>query len=107
MNILLSCVGRRVYLVDYFKYELGNRGLVCGADQSSFAPALKNCDKSFIVPSVHSNSYIDKILSICKDNKINIIVSLNDLELPVLAKNKKLQSNNLKNILRELSKYGF
>ena len=99
MNILLSCVGRRVYLVDYFKYELGNRGLVCGADQSSFAPALKNCDKSFIVPSVHSNNYIDKLLNICKDNKINIIVSLNDLELPILARNKKLFLANGVNVI--------
>ena len=99
MNILLSCVGRRTYLVEYFRHELQGKGLIYGADESSFAPALKNCDKSFIVPSVHSNNYIDKLLNICKDNKINIIVSLNDLELPILARNKKLFLANGVNVI--------
>ena len=32
MNILLTCVGRRDYLVEYFKIALGNRGQVFAAN---------------------------------------------------------------------------
>ncbi|WP_404401789.1 ATP-grasp domain-containing protein [Idiomarina seosinensis] len=88
MNILLTCAGRRKYLVDYFKTELGNSGRVIGADMTASAPALAGCDVYHLVPSVDAPNYIEALLSICKAEKVDAIVSLNDLELPVLASAK-------------------
>jgi carbamoyl-phosphate synthase large subunit len=89
MNILFSCAGRRRYLVEYFKQELGERGQIFGTDMSPIAPALEGCDKWFIVPSVYAENYIEALLGICVENKIEVVISLNDLELPILAKNKQ------------------
>lgn len=87
-NVLLTCVGRRNYLADYFREVLNGSGFVVGADMNTTAPGLVDCDKKHIVPSVYDDAYVDRLLSICADEKIKLVVGLNDLELPVLAINK-------------------
>jgi carbamoyl-phosphate synthase large subunit len=88
MNILFTCVGRRKYLVDYFKAETDFVSKVVGADMSNTAPALAGCDSWHILPSIYDSLYVDKILDVCKEENINILISLNDMELPILAKSR-------------------
>lgn len=88
MNVLLTCAGRRNYLVDYFKDALGGKGRVLAADQSASAPALQCADASFVLPNVYEPDYIDRLLSLCLREKIGLVIPLNDLELPVLAEHK-------------------
>jgi len=87
MNILFTCVGRRNYLVNYFKEALNGNGTVIGTDASDLAPALAECDKKIVVPRVSEDSYIPTILDICTKNDVKLVVSLNDLDLPVLSAN--------------------
>ncbi len=104
MNILFTCAGRRKYLIDYFKKELPNfgGGVVVGADMSTMAPALSSCDKLYEVKSVYSDKYIDTLLKICKKEDINALISLSDLELPILARNKhKFSSLGVKLIVSD------
>ncbi|MCH8492475.1 MAG: ATP-grasp domain-containing protein [Idiomarina sp.] len=89
MNILFTCAGRRNYLINYFKDCLVGKGKVFAADMSASAPALIDADESLLVPSIYSEDYISEIASIVKEHKINAIISLNDLELPLLAEAKK------------------
>lgn len=84
-NILLTCVGRRNYLAVYFRQALAGRGKVIGADMDITAPGLVDCDEQCLVPGVYSANYIDLLLDLCKEKQISLLVSLNDLELPVLA----------------------
>lgn len=86
MNVLLTCVGRRNYLVAYFKEALGRNGLVFGADSNRYASALAECDASFVVPNSNSPDYIQFLVDICKSNGVDLLVSLNDLDLPVIAR---------------------
>lgn len=88
MNILFTCVGRRKYLIDYFRAELSAQDKIVGVDLSLSAPALAACDKIFQVPSVFAEDYIKQLLAICEREKIDALLSLNDLELPLLAKNR-------------------
>ena len=62
MNVLLTCVGRRNYLVEFFRQALGSRGNVYGADADRYACALQECDKAFVVRRVHETGYCDEIL---------------------------------------------
>ena len=89
MNILLLSCGTRNKIVQYFKKELGDRGLVMATDCSELAPALYEADKYFIVPKIENANYLDIILSICKENKIKMVLSLIDPELSILAKYKQ------------------
>ena len=92
MNLLFTCVGRRKYLIDFFKVELAilDEGLIIGTDASDLAPALSSCDIKYIVPSVYDKNYITKLIEICIKHDVKAILSLSDLELPILADAKPL-----------------
>lgn len=89
MNILFTCAGRRNYLINYCKQALNGQGKVLATDMSKLAPAMSDADISLIVPSIYSEDYISELLSIVKEYDINAIISLNDLELPILAHHKQ------------------
>ena len=89
MNVLLTCAGRRNYLVGYFKEALNGLGRVFAADANAGAPALREADQSFVVPVAHDPAYVDALLDICADNTVGMLIPLNDLELPVLAKRRE------------------
>ncbi len=88
MNILFSCAGRRRYLLKYFKKELSQGDKIIATDMQSSAPALTEADIVEIVPAVYAENYIDVLKEICIKHCIDAIISLNDLELPILANNK-------------------
>jgi carbamoyl-phosphate synthase large subunit len=86
MNILLTCAGRRNYLIEFFQNELGGRGRVIACDSSDAAPALAAADHGIIVPRMDDPGYFDALLAICRDHQIRLIISVNDLELGGLAR---------------------
>ena len=97
MNILFTCVGRRTYLLNYFKENMSADDMVVATDTQLTAPALQVADVKIQVPSVYAPDYVEVILDICKKHKIDALISLNDLELPILAENKmKFEAHNVK-----------
>ena len=88
MNILFTCAGRRTYLLKYFKENMSAEDKVVATDMQLSAPALQAADVKLQVPAVYDPKYIDITLNICKEQKIGALISLNDLELPILAENK-------------------
>lgn len=88
MNLLFTCAGRRTYLLKYFREQLGDQDKIFATDMQLNAPALSVADVKLQVPGVYESNYVDKILEICKDFEIDAVISLNDLELPILSANK-------------------
>ena len=88
MNILFTCAGRRTYLLKYFKENMQPDDKVVATDMQLSAPALQAADIKIQVPAVYDPQYVDITLGICKEHKIDALISLNDLELPILADNK-------------------
>lgn len=89
MNILFTCAGRRTYLLKYFKENMSAEDNVVATDMQLSAPALQVADVKIQVPAVYDARYVDITLEICKEQHIDALISLNDLELPILAENKK------------------
>lgn len=89
MNILFTCAGRRNYLINYFKEALQGQGQVVAADRQVCAPALADADIAIQVPNIYDKTYIPTIIDIVKKHNIRAVISLNDLELPVLSARKK------------------
>lgn len=85
MNIVLTSVGRRGYLVKYFKDALDGEGKVFGADNSIHSPAFAYCDGTAVLPEVKNDHYVQVLLDICKKDQIDIVVPLIDPELEILA----------------------
>lgn len=88
MNILFTCAGRRTYLLKYFKEQLGDEGKIIGADMQLTAPALSVADVRVMVPAVYDERYVEALHQICEMHHVDVLISLNDLELPILAENK-------------------
>lgn len=88
MNILFTCAGRRTYLLKYFRENMSEGDLIVATDMQLSAPALQAADVRIQVPGVYDPDYIEILLGICREQKIDALFSLNDLELPILAHNK-------------------
>lgn len=88
MNTLFTCAGRRTYLLKYFKENLAEGDKVVATDMQLSAPALQVADVKLQVPAVYDPEYVNITLNICKEQQIDVLLSLNDLELPILAENK-------------------
>jgi carbamoyl-phosphate synthase large subunit len=88
MNVLLTCAGRRNYMVEFFRAALAGRGQVYAADCGQDAPALHEADRAFVVPPISHPEYIEHMLELCRAHAVRLLVPLNDLELPVLAEHR-------------------
>jgi len=88
MNILLTSVGRRTYLINYFQQALNGEGKVF-ASNSVMTYSMRQADSYVITPQIYDDSYIEFLLSFCVKNEIRAIISCFDIDLPILAANKK------------------
>ena len=88
MNILLTSVGRRAYMVKYFKHAVGECGQVHVCNSDDLTVAFHYADQSVISPLIYDEGYIPFLLQYCEANHIDAIISLFDIDLPVLARNK-------------------
>lgn len=88
-NILILAAGTRNKIVQYFRETFKGVGTVVATDASELAPAIYEADKYYIVPPITESDYLDRILGICKKEKIDGILSLIDPELSLLAENEK------------------
>lgn len=101
MNLLLTSAGRRTYMVEYFKNALKGKGFV-HASNSVLTYTLTQADKYVISPSIYGEDYIDFLLDYCTEHNISVIISLFDIDLPVLAKNKeKFENRGIKVIVSD------
>lgn len=98
MNILLTSAGRRTYLVNYFKQALKGTGIV-HASNSILTYTLLQADKYVITPNIYDENYIDFLIKYCNKENITVIISLFDIDLPILAKHKQLFKDNNINII--------
>ena len=91
MNILLTSVGRRAYIIDYLRdiyKELGLSGSITATNSDMNTTAMSVADKAFESPIIYDEKYIPFLLEICKSEKIDMLISLFDIDLMILAKNK-------------------
>lgn len=91
-NILLTCVGRRVELVSFFKktaQEMNISSNIIVADASKLSPALYYGDKYYILPKLEEESYLDELKAICTKENITYVIPTIDTELLLLSKNKQ------------------
>ncbi|MBQ8921274.1 MAG: ATP-grasp domain-containing protein [Oscillospiraceae bacterium] len=88
LNLLFTSVGRRSYLVEYFRAAMGGKGKICVANSSEKSPAFLVADEAVVTPLIYDDNYIPFLLDYCKKNQIDAIISLFDIDLPILSQNK-------------------
>ena len=99
MTILFTCAGRRSYLLDYFKEEIGDNGKIIAVDSDYTAPALADADVAIEVPSVYHSDYLNVLNTIIRDYNVDMVIPLNDMELPLMSENKRLFQESGANVI--------
>ena len=90
INILFTCIGRRVSLLNSFRKaakDMRIKACFLGTDITNLSPAIHLCDHGFIIKQISHPGYIRQLLSIVKNNKIKLIIPTIDTELKILAEN--------------------
>lgn len=94
MNILLSSVGRRPYLVRWFREALaanGQSGSIIAADLDPTAPAQAVADDFVLAPRVGDPGYRNWLGELLAERQIGLAVSINDFELSEWAQLPRTQ----------------
>lgn len=87
MNILFCSAGRRVELIKEFKRSM-HEGKVVVTDVSITAPSIYAADRYYNVGLISDEGYISSLLEICEKEKIDVITTLIDPEIELLAKHR-------------------
>jgi len=97
-NILISCAGRRVELVKYFKESLlkisPNAKIFASDLNPNLSSACYFADDIIKTMPIADDNYIDNLLTVCVKNNIGLIVPTIDTELLVLSQNTQLFLDN-------------
>ena len=91
VNILITSVSRKVWLVKAFKDALKQEGIdgkVVSVDINLLSAGLYISDKHYLVPSSSDQNFIPAVLEICKKEDIKLLIPTRDGELLLFAKNK-------------------
>lgn len=92
MNILITSVSRKVWLVKAFKDALRQEGIggkVISTDINNLSAGLYMSDKHYLVPPSSDQNFIPTILRLCKKENIKLLIPTRDGELLLFAKNKE------------------
>lgn len=88
IQLLFSCVGRRVELLQAFRRAAERLGLklrLIGADQTATAPGLWCVDEAVLVPPIQDAGYVPALLEIVRRTQAAALIPTIDSDLPVLA----------------------
>jgi carbamoyl-phosphate synthase large subunit len=91
VNIMFTCIGRRVSLLNCFKLAVRRAGgipHIIGSDITKLSPAFQLCDSKELVSPVKSKDYIESMLAVVKKRSVDILVPTVDLDLKKLALSK-------------------
>jgi carbamoyl-phosphate synthase large subunit len=91
LNVLFTCIGRRVSLLNSFAAaakRLGIKARFLGADMTELSPALQLCDEKIVTCPISSPAYIPQLLKVVKARKVDLVIPTIDTDLMPLSENK-------------------
>lgn len=91
-TILLTSAGRRNQLIDCFRASARELGVDVRFIATDLNPHLSSAcavaDRSFSVPRCTDPAYIEAVLAICREEKVDLVVPTIDPELTPLSRNQ-------------------
>ena len=83
---MLTSVGQRVDIARAFRAA---GATTLGVDVDPLAPALYHCDRRVIVPRIADPEYVPALVRLREEHDVGLVVPLNDLDFPVLARERE------------------
>jgi carbamoyl-phosphate synthase large subunit len=85
-TVLISSAGRRVELLRAFRRTVApTGGRVLAVDCSWWSSAFHDADDAFLVPRCDDPAFIDEMLRICAEHRVDLVIPTLDPELPLYA----------------------
>lgn len=91
-NILFTCAGRRVALLNAFRRamaDLSLSGQIIAADQTMASAAYHCADLGLAMPPVGTIDYMPTLLKACAEHEVKLVIPLTDLDLRMLARHRE------------------
>lgn len=85
MNILLSCIGKRSYIADYFRAELEPGEQIYGTSHTPWTSGFAACDTGLIMPPIVSDEYVPALVEACRYHEITGLLSFYDADVVRLS----------------------
>ena len=91
LAVLFTTIGRRVSLLNSFRRaakQLGLNVTFFGTDANKLSSAWHLCDRKYVVKPITHPGYLKQLLTIVRNNKIDLLVPTIDSNLALFAENK-------------------
>lgn len=85
MKIVITAIGKRVQLIKYLKKSC----TIIGVDAGDLVPAVHFVDKFYKIPKCNEEGYIEILLNICKNEKVEFLIPLHEFEFNILCFNRE------------------
>lgn len=92
LTLLVSCVGRRVELLQAFRAAAERLGVtlrLLASDADATAPALTCADRHVLVPPADDDGYIAALLDAVRKHRIDALIPTIDTDLLVISKHRR------------------
>ncbi|MFQ5805483.1 MAG: ATP-grasp domain-containing protein [Phycisphaerae bacterium] len=92
LRLLVTCVGRRVELLQAFRAaakRLGVKLCLVGSDSTATAPALTCADQRVLVPPIENNGYIPALLDAVRQHGVKALIPTIDTDLLPVSKHRR------------------
>jgi carbamoyl-phosphate synthase large subunit len=81
MNLLISCIGRRGYMAEWFRASMAPGDRVIGTSNTRHTSAFADCDLAAVVPDIASDEYIPAMLDLCAREGVDGLLSFLDIDV--------------------------
>jgi carbamoyl-phosphate synthase large subunit len=85
VNLLLSCIGKRGYIADYFRTHLRPGEKIIGTSHTRWTPGFGACDLGLLMPPLDSDEYVPTLIEACTRYDVGGLLSFFDPDVAVLS----------------------
>jgi carbamoyl-phosphate synthase large subunit len=88
VNIFITSVGRRNYLLKWFRDAgslVGSNVRIVAGDGDPLAPAFEQADDHVLLPPITSPEYLDAVLDACRTHEVKLLMSLHDYDIATIS----------------------
>ena len=89
MNLLFSCIGRRLYIAEWFREQFEPGDSLIVTTNTEWTSGFGSCGLVVLMPDVHSDDYIPAMLELCRQEGIDALLSFLDVDVVRLAHNRE------------------
>lgn len=94
INWLISTIGKRGYIADYLREASPASSKIIGTGADLHTPGFMSCDKSYLMPLISDDSYLEKIMEIVEREKIDAIITVSDIDVEQISGLRDKLNNN-------------